>query len=385
MTTPERTAPLRVAMVIHGYYPLIGGPERQLTALAPALAARGVDIHVITRRTPDLASFETIAGVSVHRLPALGTRVTRSITFTLAAVRRIARLRADLIHAHDLYSPATIALLAKRLRNTPVVVKVPRGGDLGSINRLISRELGRQRMAWLRREVDAFITISRDIDRELDAIGVPSDRRAAIPNGVDSTRFTPLSRPERVRLRQTLDLPPDGLVTIFTGRLATEKGLDDLLTAWSAVRSSHSGALLLLVGSGDQRRTLEDRAGEGVRFAGSVLDVAPYLQAADLFVLPSVAEGLSNSLLEAMSTGLPCLATAVGGTPDLIDHGRNGWLVPPGEPTHLRQAILGLLANAELRRKLGRRARQHVETQYSLSRIADEMHELYRRLVFGDG
>ncbi|MGH2603043.1 MAG: glycosyltransferase family 4 protein, partial [Dehalococcoidia bacterium] len=182
MTPDKREVPVRVAMVIAGYHPLIGGAERQLMALAPRLQARGVDVHVVTRRYPGLEPFETVAGIPVHRLAAPGTRATRSILFTLAAVRRIARLRPDVVHAHELYSPTTVALLAKRLLGIPVVAKVPRGGELGSIASLSRRALGRRRVAWLCRGVDAFVTISRDIDCELEAIGVPPERRAAIPN-----------------------------------------------------------------------------------------------------------------------------------------------------------------------------------------------------------
>lgn len=379
----DRNAPIRVAMVIHGYYPLIGGAERQLTALAPVLQDHGVVVDVITRRFPGLAASETIAGVSVHRVTAPGSRATSSVVFTLAAVRQMARLRPDVVHAHDLYSPATAALLTKRLLGTPVVAKVPRGGGLGSIARLMGRALGRQRVAWLRRGVDAFIVISREIERELAAIGVPPERRVSIPNGVDTVRFAPLPEHERIDRRASLGLPR-APVAIFTGRLALEKRLHELLAIWPAVRARHEGALLLLIGSGDQQAALESQAGEGVRLAGSLLDVAPYLQAADLFVLPSAAEGLSNSLLEAMSTGLPCIATAVGGTPELIDHGRTGWLVPLGDPALLQQAILTMLGDGGLRESLGRQARQHVESRYSLSRIATEMRDMYRRLVVGD-
>lgn len=381
MTPDKREAPVRVAMVIAGYHPLIGGAERQLLALAPRLQAHGVDVHVITRRYPGLKPFETVAGVPVHRLAAPGTRATRSFVFTLAALRRIARLRPDVVHAHELYSPTTVALLAKGLLDIPAVAKVPRGGDQGSIARLSRRALGRQRVAWLCRGVDAFVVISRDIDGELEAVGVPPERRVAIPNGVDSTHFTPLPESERSRLRRTLDLPRAGPVAIYTGRLAWEKGLGDLLAAWRAVREVYSDASLLLVGTGDQRTALESRAGEGVRFPGPIPDVAPYLQAADLFVLPSTAEGLSNALLEAMSTGLPCIGTAVGGTPDLIDHGNSGWLVPPGDPGRLQQAILTLLADRELRDRLGRRARLQVESRYSLAQTAAATQQLYRRLL----
>ena len=111
------------------------------------------------------------------------------------------------------------------------------------------------------------------------------------------------------------------------------------------------------------------------------IDVAPYLQAADLFVLPSAAEGLSNALLEAMATGLPCVATAVGGAPEVVTGGETGLLVPPGEPERLLEAVVALMADAERRAELGRGARRTVETRYALSVVAARLLALYREVV----
>lgn len=373
-------AAIRIAMLIQGYYPLVGGAERQLAALAPALAERGLVVHVLTRRFPGLAPFEIIDGVPVHRLPSPGPKAAKSIAFTAAALPLLARLRPDVIHAHDLYSPSTTALVAKRLLGAPVVVKIPRGGHLGDLARLRGRLSGPARIAWLRRRVDRFVVISREIDAELEAVGVARERRVAIPNAVDTGRFAPPSAELKRSRRRELDLPA-GPVAVYTGRLAPEKRLLDLVAVWPAVRAEHPQAELVLVGAGDERRALERVAGEGVRLPGPALDVVPYLQAADLFVLPSSAEGLSNSLLEAMSTGLACVATAVGGGPELIEPGANGWLVPPGEPERLRQAILGLLAEPDRGAAAGRRARERIVSRYSLGAVAARFPELYRSLL----
>lgn len=376
---PE-SRPIRVAMLIQGYYPAVGGAERQLAALAPRLQELGVRVHVLTRRMPGLESFEIVDGVPVHRLPCGGPKAIKSLTYTMSALAFLRRLRPDLIHVHDLYSPATTALAAKWLFGTPVVAKIPRGGPLGDLARLRSRRLGARRIAWLRRQVDRFVVISREIESELEGIGVPGARRILIPNGVDTAHFAPVAAEQRSALRRHLDLPETPIV-VYTGRLAPEKRLEDLVAIWPEVRARHPAAQLLLIGSGDQRAALARVAGEGVRFVGPVLDVAPYLQAADLFVLPSSAEGLSNSLLEAMSTALPCVATAVGGGPELLDGGEAGRLVPPGDTAALGRAVLSLLDEPARRSALGRRARERIETHYSLSAVAERFPELYRDLV----
>jgi glycosyltransferase involved in cell wall biosynthesis len=118
-----------------------------------------------------------------------------------------------------------------------------------------------------------------------------------------------------------------------------------------------------------------------VQFTGQVENALSYLQAADLFVLPSATEGLSNSLLEAMSTGLPVLATSVGGTPDVVTHGENGYLIPPDDLPALQTGLTALLADPTLSAELGAQGRSRIKKDYSLEAIADRLSGLYRRLL----
>jgi glycosyltransferase involved in cell wall biosynthesis len=385
----DKETVMRVAMFIQGYYPLLGGAERQLASLAPRLQARGVDVHVITRRYPGLVAFEMVDGVPVHRMPIPGNKITASLGFTISSILQVRRLRPAVLHAHELLSPTTTAVSAKRLLGIPVVAKPLRGGRLGDIQRLQRMPFGARRLATFRRSVDAFIVISREIDAELDQVGVPPARRVFIPNGVDTERFTPLPPREqsapllpRDALRESLGLP-DGPVAVFSGRLAPEKRVDRLLGVWPAVRAACAGATLLVLGSGPEAARLREMAAPGVRFAGQIDDVAPYLQAADLFVLPSVAEGLSNALLEAMAAGLPTIVTAVGAAGEVIEHGYDGWLIQPDDEAGLQAALIGLLGDATQRTSLGRNARQRVLQRYGLDRTADRLCELYAAVVSG--
>lgn len=372
---------IRVVMLIQAYHPRVGGAERQLAALAPLLQARGVDVHILTRRYSGLRSFEMINGVPVHRLPIPGSRPVASLSFTLAALPVLYRLKPDLVHAHELLSPTTTAVLAKRIFGMPVVAKVLRGGQLGDIAELNQQWSGRRRLAIMRHQVDAFITISQEIDEELAAIGVPQEKRPFIPNGVDMARFTPIPAPERAAVRGKLGLPT-GLMAVYTGRLSPEKQIDQLIAIWPQVQAVHPQATLLLLGTGDQESALKEQAGDGVIFRGAVADVAPFLQCADLFVLPSAAEGLSNALLEAMATGLPAVASRVGGAPDLITHGHNGLLIAPDAPGDLAEYIISLLGDRPQRERLGQQARQKVMRDYALPGIVEKLHDLYTRLLF---
>jgi glycosyltransferase involved in cell wall biosynthesis len=291
------------------------------------------------------------------------------------------RLKPNVIHAHELLSPTTTAVAAKRLFKVPVVAKVLRGGLLGDLAKLKRKPLGKNRISTFRHQVDAFITISAEIDTELDSLGIPQERRPFIPNGVDTAHFTPSSPSERKTLRHRLNIPDDALLVIFTGRLVAEKRVDQLVSLWPAVRNVHPTALLLVLGTGEEETSLKKMAGAGVRFEGQVEDVAPYLRAADLFVLPSATEGLSNALLEALASGLAVVATAVGGAPDVIDHQKSGWLVPPDQPAALLEAINTLLGQSDCRAELGGHGRNYVIDNYSLSVIAERLRALYDQVT----
>ncbi len=371
---------IQVAMIIQGYHPRVGGAERQLATVAPFLQAQGVKINVLTRRYPGLAPFEVINDVPVYRLPIPGPKAMASLSFTLTALPLLRRLRPHIIHAHEVFSPTTTAVAAKRLLGTPVVVTAHRSGPLGDIERLKHKLFGARRIAIFRQNVDAFITISQEIDAELAGIGVPSKRRFFIPNGVDMNCFVSLPPVEKRALRASLGLP-DVPITIFAGRLAPEKRVNHLIGIWPAVRAINPDALLLVLGSGSEESSLRQAAGAGVMFVGRIEHVAPYLQAADLFVLPSVAEGLSVALLEALATGLPAIATAVGGASDLIDSGKNGWLVPPDDPAVLQETVLTLLSDVTCRAALGRRGRERIVRDYDLSLTAGRLRTLYDRLT----
>lgn len=372
---------LRVVMIIQGYYPRIGGAERQLAALIPLLRDKGIDVSVITRRYSGMSSYQEIDGVPVYRMPVPGPKPLASLVFTLASLWLLWKLRPDVIHAHELLSPTTTALAAKRLFGTAVVAKVLRGGTLGDIEKLMNKWSGPTRLKSFAKNIDAFITISREIDRELVKLNVPPERRPFIPNGVDTARFAPVLNKQKQTIRTALKMPVNASVAIFAGRLSSEKRVNLLVDIWPEVRRVCGEAYLLIVGEGEERLTLERAAGEGVHFAGAIDDIAPWFKAADVFVLPSATEGLSNALLEAMSSGLPAIVTSVGGAPDLINHRENGWLIVPDNSSALLDGIVTLMANAKEREVMGLKARERVKDEYSLDSVATRLQGLYHNVV----
>ncbi len=367
---------LHVAMIIQDFLPRGGGAERQIASLAPLLKALGVEISVLTRHYPGMPRYEVLRGIPVQRLPAPGPKYFAGAIYILGMLVSLMRDRPDIIHAHGLLSPAASAVIAKYLLGIPVIAKVLRGGPLGDIDRIRDKPFSKIRSKLLSKGVDIFLAISQEIDRELDRLGVPEERRIRIPNGVDTDRFGVLPASGKQAAKSSLGLP-DAPVVIYTGRLVPEKRVDLLVEIWNDVRSVHPDAHLYILGTGEQETQLRDSAGSGIVFVGYTDDVPAYLAAADIYVLPSETEGLPNSLLEAMSAGLAVVATSVGGTPDVIEHGVDGLLVEPGNSEMLRSALVKLLGDDSLRQDLGRSARQKVVSSYSLPVIAERLREVY--------
>jgi glycosyltransferase involved in cell wall biosynthesis len=371
---------IRVAMVILEYTPIIGGAQRQLALLAPYLKALDIEIFVLTRRCPGLAGFENIDGVPVFRLSAPGPKVVASLLYSAASLRHLVRIKPDLVHAFSLFSPLTTAVGYKLLSGTPVAVKILRGGELGDLYRLRKKFLGLQRLKIFRHAVNAFISISQEINTELMNSDIDAGKRIYIPNGVDIEHFSPVTTDAKHKIRAALALP-DGPLVVYTGRLAPEKQINLLLAAWSSVHRENPEATLIIVGTGDYDGQLRRQAGEGVLFTGGVEDVSQYLQSADLFILPSSNEGLSNSLLEALASGLTVIATEVGGAPDVVTHQKNGWLIPSGDVQAIREAFTCLLADPELCRRLALSARQTVVERFALPLVAQQLRGLYDEIL----
>jgi glycosyltransferase involved in cell wall biosynthesis len=243
-------------------------------------------------------------------------------------------------------------------------------------------ELRRTRGSRLLRSVivgnTAFAAISAEIERQWLALGVPAERMVRMASGVDTEHFHPgasafdaelLSRPR----------------VIFTGRLHPQKNLPLLLEAWVQV-ARQTPANLILVGPGSDREalaSLAERLGiaDRVQFTGAVADPADHLRAADVFALPSVAEGMSNSLLEAMATELACVVSGVGGNTDLIADRQTGRVVSSADPQSWASTLIDLLATPGEARRLGIAARRRVEREFSVHVIVDRYLGLYRGLI----
>ena len=381
----------RVLMVVRQFYPWVGGAERQAQRLAEKLIERGLDVRVVTGWWwRDTRRREVIGRVPVfrnftlwHLFDVRGLRKFSGYLYMATLWWYLWRQRKqyDLIHVHLLSYAAWPAVLAGRWFGKKTIIKIANSGTQSDLLRMRRDDLvpGQRFMLPLTLQADRLVAISREISGELRAAGVPANRIVHIPNGV-VVPSAPLRRPA----------VPGEAALIFVGRLEASKGVTTLLPAFAQARAARPTLAwrLWMAGTGTLRADLERLAHsldiEGcMQFLGTVADVERYLGQADIFVLPSLAEGLSNALLEAMAAGLPSIATRVGGTPELIQEGETGLLVAPEDTAALAAAMVRLADDPALRQSLGQRARRKVEAEFGLDRIAQRYEALYAELCQG--
>ena len=297
----------------------------------------------------------------------------------LRMARLFRSLRPDIVHSRNW--SCVDAIIGARLAGVPIVIHSEHGREASDPEgRNRTRRIGRRLLAPM---VSQFVTVSRDLARWLiEDIGVPGRKVLSICNGVDTRRFVP---GERRAARAALGLGSEHVVIGTVGRLDPVKDQAGLLKAFSQL-AEDPRALLLIVGDGPCRKDLEatvDALGLGrrVRLLGERNDVAAVLSAMDVFVLCSVGEGMSNTILEAMATGLPVVATRVGGNPELVTDGNTGFLVEARSPDALAASLRRYLEDPTLLAEHGRAARDHIEAEFSLERMVGGYERLYRRLL----
>jgi glycosyltransferase involved in cell wall biosynthesis len=375
--------------VVFTFPPLYGGAGRQALSLAVHLKRRGVSTLVLTaRQERSLSPSEFLDGVPVVRLPVSGPRGLRRASFFLSAASYLfSHARShDVFHVHGAYLRVIpIVLSARLLGKTAVVKMTSQGSDDPESSR--QRRMGNL-LLWALKRADAVISVSSQMSAVYRNSGLPESKLLEIPNGVQTEVFRPVAEDERRGLRVRLGLPRDAEIALFSGFVGYQKGIDTLLLAWASVVERRRSAYLVLLGpvtedapeGSPSVRELVSRS-ERTVVPGLKENVHEYLEASDVFVLPSRLEGLSNALLEAMSSGLACVASNLAGMDDVIENGRDGLLFPTGEVEPLASSILELFENPGTRLEMGKRARTKILDRYSIESVAGRYADLYERLV----
>lgn len=384
----EKRNDISVLMIIGLFYPVVGGAEKVCQRLSKKLIDKGISVTVLTQQRDGLPGYEVIDGIPVYRKMKgwhpFGLLYMISVLSFLLKQRR----KFDIIQCFGMFIFVPPVLLMKYLFRKKVVLRLLCSGQFGDFWWIKQLKLKKLVIAASKR-FDRIIFLSSDMKKELLRNGFPVEKLLYIANGVDVDFFKP---PES-------DEGSKGKNICCVGRLDKQKGLEYLIRSIDIIRSKENGVKLFIVGEGKQRATLEDLCRKlelrsHIVFVGITDDVRRYYHNAKIFVLPSVSEGMSSSLLEAMSCGLPVVATLVGGNREIVESrlasgkelvshyqlSENGVLVKPGDDKGLAEALLKLLKDEGLSNQLGENARKLVESRFSQGKVVDDYKKLYDNL-----
>ncbi|OFX17863.1 MAG: hypothetical protein A2Z18_04575 [Armatimonadetes bacterium RBG_16_58_9] len=347
-----------------------GGGQRQVTGLCCYLRDRGHEVKLVCRPGSELqawASSEGIDAISVDMKCALSL----ATVFRMRSV--IGRERPDVVHLHA-SKAHVLGSAAARLA----------GGGLGIATRRMQDPI---RMIWPNTSAyghwtDALVAISNTARDALLAAGVKPEKIHVIESGVDVDTFA--DAPSNPEFRAGLGVDDRIPIVCTTAVLSERKGIRYLIEAAALLRQAGVPFRLIIAGDGPDRDNLETQARElglAAQFLGFREDVPLLLAEADVFVMPSLSEGLGVATLEAMAAGRPVVASAVGGLCESVVDGVTGILVPPRDPRSLANAIGKLLENPDMARKLGAAGQERIRARYSLSSMAARNEALYYELL----
>ena len=373
----------------------MGGPALHVAYLTAGLQKRGYDTTLaagtLARGEDSMAFVADGLGIEVVRIDELGREISplRDLAATIRIAKLIRRERPQILHTHTAKDGTVgrVAALLAGSRRPPIVVHTFHGhvlrGYFGPLRSLLFRLLER----WLAARTTALVAVSPQVRDDLVALGVaPSERFVVIRLGIELDERVAPTQDGRLESRRYLGITGDRFAVGWIGRMTGVKRTDDVLVAFKRLRDGGVDACLCMVGDGPDRELLERRAHElGVMrdtlFVGYQEDVAPFYAAFDTLVLPSGNEGTPVSAIEALAAGRPVVATRVGGVPDVIREGEDGFLVDAGDTEQLAERLARLAGDPALRRRMGEEGRARVLPRYAVDRLVDDVDRLYRSLL----
>lgn len=364
-------------MIIHLFRPVCGGAELQAERLAKKLVALGHRVKVITSRQPDTCQEETCDGVDIYRAPfRLPFRL--DIGDYLDTFRYLVRNRRhyDILHCHQAFGHAVVATLVARWFGKRSLIKFCCAGHYGDLSVLSQFRMAPWALNVLR-QADGFVAVSHEMREELIAWGFPPQRIHLMPNSVDCQLFS--------RQRSFPPTPPTRFILV--GRRQPQKGVDLALQAARILADTGLAERFRLDLYGrdypecDYQFMAKEMGLSGLvhfhNFTDKILDV---MQSCHCFILPSRGEGLSNSLLEAMSLEMPVIATRVSGCQDVITSGEDGILIDQDSSKQLAEAMQTIIEKPSWGAEIGRQARLRMLSDFSLDVLSRRYSQLYDEL-----
>jgi N-acetyl-alpha-D-glucosaminyl L-malate synthase BshA len=358
----------------------VGGSGILATRLGVEFAKRGHEAHFITYERPVAIQDVDYDNVFMHLVSVLEYPLFKYPPYTIALGSEMAKVAQkeglDVLHIHYAIPHSTAALLARQITGVPYVVTL-HGSDVTILGSDPSYLLVN---SYTVEQADAVTAVSGFMQREAyERLGIRQEI-TVIPNFVDEERFSPAPC-EAIERSSEKDI-----VIAHISNFRPVKRIQDLVYAMSIVSKEAPGARLMLVGDGPERHRIERLIDdldlrEQVVLTGFRSDVPNLLRCSDVVVLCSETESAPLTLLEGMSSGLPVVATMVGGIPEIVEDGVNGYLVPPKHPEAIAERLLELNADGGLRRRMGEAARKTVLEMYTVDKVIRQYEEVYERVA----
>jgi glycosyltransferase involved in cell wall biosynthesis len=386
---PERIRVLRVIARLN-----MGGPALHVAYLSAGLKERGYDTTLVAGSLAlgeeSMANVAEGLGVPIVTVPDLHREISpfRDVRAVHHLAELIREQRPHILHTHTAKAGA-IGRLAAMLAGDaapPIVVHTFHGhvlrGYFGPLRSTVFRLLERS----LAKRTTALVAVSPEVRDDLVGLGIaPREKFTVVRLGIELDERVGADA-DRLETRRVLGIGPERFVVGWIGRMTGVKRTDDVLLAVRGLRDRGVDAVLCMVGDGPDRDAAEVRAHElGIvrdsLFLGYQDDVAPYYAAFDALILPSANEGTPVSAIESLAGGRPVVATEVGGVPDVVRDGVDGFLVRPGDVDAMADRLARLAADADLRRRMGEAGAASVRERYAVERLLADMDALYRRLL----
>jgi len=385
----------RILIFAAYFYPHVGGYGENIYELSRRLGKKRYEIDVITCNTERASAREAVDGICIHRLPSWnilgGTYpIPKPTVTTFKILSELLIKKFDVINTQTrFFSTSLLGLIFAKIRRRPLI-HTERGTRHSILSNKLVESLGKVYDhtvgSLIIKSARRNIGVSAAVCDFLKHLGAKNT--IAIPNGIDTNVF------RKVKTDLTKSLGLNGAIVItFVGRLIYAKGVQDLISAFPMIKEAIPNVKLLIVGDGPYRRQLEELAvGTGwskdINFLGqkSREQIIEMLSVTDVFVNPSYSEGLPTSVMEAAAIGVPIVATDVGGTREIIEHGKTGWLIREREPSQIAEAVSLLAANKQaaegnLARKFGEAARLKIINNYSWEDAVGKTMQVYQEIL----
>jgi len=382
----------RVCLVTHFFPPHVGGIEKVSYEQSKKLTEAGYEFDVLTSKTKGQTRDPT-KGIRVFAYPSLKFADRFGVPYPILTVNSYKLFaktirNCDLVHAHGhVYMSSCLAGIFAKKYNKPFIVTqhntyIDYKSWLNTVEKLNDIIIGKSVL----KRADRILTVSNQTRNYVLSLGADKTKTSVMYNGVDTNCF---QSADKIQSRNKLDLPKNRKIVFSARRLVYKNGLDTLIESANLLAKNHPKILFVVAGKGPSRSLIEEKIKElgiekNIKLAGFVPDelLPVYYNAADFFLLPSASgEGLPLVLFEAMSCGLPVVATTVGGTPEIVEHMKNGVLVPPQNPQAIADALSQLLAQKEVSTEIGKQAKQYIHRKLSWKESARQLMEIYQEFL----